>query len=70
MAPKQRESYERRLLRERPKYVPMKPEVVARLSTEDKKEYEDIYKKNLNVILLEADLITFVKRFLRNKCFF
>ncbi len=41
MAPKQRESYERRLLRERPKYVPMKPEVVARLSTEDKKEYEE-----------------------------
>ncbi len=63
MTPEQREGYEKRLLRERPKYVPMKPDVVARLSPEDKKEYEESLKKNLNVILLEADLINFVKSF-------
>ena len=39
MTPEQRDGYEKRLLRERPQYVPMKPEVVARLSPEDKKEY-------------------------------
>ena len=44
MTPEQRESYERRLLRERPKYVPMKPEAVARLSPEDRKEYNDSLK--------------------------
>ena len=32
MTPEQRDGYEKRLLRERLKYVPMKPEVVARLS--------------------------------------
>ncbi len=61
MTPEQFEGYKRRLLRERPKYVPMKPEVVARLSPEDKKEFEKLYKKHLNVMLLEADLINFLK---------
>ena len=37
--------YEKRLLRERPKYVPMKPEVVARLSPEDKKELQNTPKR-------------------------
>ena len=45
MTPEQRDGYEKRLLRERPKYVPMKPEVVTRLSPEDKKEYEESLQK-------------------------
>ena len=68
MTPEKREGHESRLLRERPKCVPMKPEVVARLSPEDKKEEElgNLYKTlalHLNVMVLEADLINFVKRF-------
>jgi hypothetical protein len=35
MPPEQREGYEQRLLRERPKYIPMKPEKIAMLSPED-----------------------------------
>jgi hypothetical protein len=31
MTPEQREGYEQRLLRERPKYIPMKPEKIAKL---------------------------------------
>ena len=46
MTPEQREGYERRLHREKTKYVPMKPEVVATLSPEDKKEYEESLQKN------------------------
>ncbi len=38
MTPEERDGYEKGLLRERPKYVPIKPEVVARLSLEDKLE--------------------------------
>ncbi len=58
MTPEQRDGYEKRLLRERPKYVPMKPEVVARLSQEDKKEYEEsLQKVPINTMVLEADLI-------------
>ncbi len=45
MTPEQRDGYEERPLRERRKYVPMKPEVVARLSPEDKKEYEESLQK-------------------------
>ncbi len=45
MTPEQRDGYEKRLLRERPKYVPMKPDVVARLSSEDKKEYVESLQK-------------------------
>ena len=45
MTPEQRDGYEKSLLRERPKYVPMKSEVVARLSQEDKKEYEESLQK-------------------------
>jgi hypothetical protein len=41
MTPEQREGYEQRLLRERPKYIPMKHEDVARLSSEDRQEYEN-----------------------------
>ena len=58
MTAEQRDGYEKRLLRERPKYVPMKPEVVARLSQEDKKEYEEsLQKVPINTMVLEADLI-------------
>ena len=32
MTPEQGESYERTLLRERPKYIPMEPEELAKLS--------------------------------------
>ena len=41
MTPEQRESYECRLLRERPKYIPMKPEEPAKLSPEERQEYEN-----------------------------
>ena len=41
MTPEQRESYERRLLRERPKYIPMKPEELAKLSPEERQKYEN-----------------------------
>ena len=70
MTPEQRDGYEKRLLRKRPKYVPMKQELVARLSPEYKKSTNNLYKKHRNVMLLETDLINFVERFLRNKCIF
>jgi hypothetical protein len=44
MTPEQREGYERRPLRERPKYIPMKPEKIAKLSSEDSQEYENSLK--------------------------
>ena len=44
MTPKQGEGYEQRLLRERPKYIPMKHEDVARLPPEDRQEYENSQK--------------------------
>jgi hypothetical protein len=44
MKRKERERYERCLLNERPKYIPMKDEDVARLSPEDKQEYENSLK--------------------------
>ena len=44
MKPKEREGYERFLLNERPKYIPMKHEVVAKLSPEDRQEYENSLK--------------------------
>ena len=56
MTPEQRDGYEKRLLRERPKYVPMKPEVVARLKI--KKNTRNLYKKYLNAMVLEAGLLT------------
>ena len=40
----QKESYERRLLRERPKYFPMKSEALAKLSPEERQEYENSLK--------------------------
>ena len=42
--PEQRESYERRLLCERPEYIPMKPEELAKLSSEERQEYENSLK--------------------------
>jgi hypothetical protein len=42
--PKQREGYEQRLLCERPKYIAMKPEKTAKLSPEDRQEYENSLK--------------------------
>jgi hypothetical protein len=62
MTPEQRESYEQRLLRERPKYIPMKHEDVARLSPEDRQQ------KHLDVMLLEVDRTKFCKTFWRSKC--
>ena len=44
MTPDQRESYERRILRERPKYIPMKPKELAKLSPGERKEYENSLK--------------------------
>jgi hypothetical protein len=44
MTPEQREGYEQRLLRERPKYIPMKHENVAKLFPEDRQEYENSLK--------------------------
>ena len=44
MKPEQKEGYERRLLRERSKYIPMKPEQVAKLSPEDRQDYENFLK--------------------------
>ena len=44
MTPEQRESYERRLLRERLKYIPMKPEELAKLSPEEREEHENSLK--------------------------
>ena len=44
MTPEQRECYEERLLRERPKYIPIKHADDARLSPEDRQEYENSLK--------------------------
>ena len=44
MKPKERERYERFLLNERPKYIPMKPEKLVKLSPEDRQEYENSLK--------------------------
>jgi hypothetical protein len=53
------------LLNERPKYIPMKHEDVARLSPEDRKEYENSSpkQKHQNIMLLEVDLTKFCKTF-------
>jgi hypothetical protein len=39
MTPEARENYERFILSDIPKYIPMKPEKLAKLSPEDKQEY-------------------------------
>ena len=44
MNPEAREEYERFLVRERPKYIPMKPEEVAKLQPEELQEYENALK--------------------------
>ena len=44
MSPEAREEYERFLVRDRPKYVPMKPEKVAKLPPEERQEYENSLK--------------------------
>jgi hypothetical protein len=50
VTPEQREGYEQRLLRERPKNIPMKHEDVARLSPDDRQEYENSsFKNNKNI---------------------
>ena len=43
MTPEAREDYERFILSDRPKYIPMKPKQVAKLSQEDRQEYENSY---------------------------
>ena len=44
MTPEAREDYERFILSDRPKYIPMKPEKHAKLSPEDRQEYENSLK--------------------------
>jgi hypothetical protein len=44
MTPEAREDYERFILSDRPKYIPMKPEKLAKLSLEDRQEYENSLK--------------------------
>ena len=45
MKPKERERYEVFFYyKKRPKYIPMKPEDIARLSSEDRQEYENSSK--------------------------
>ena len=44
MIPQAREDYERFILSDRSKYIPMKPEKLAKLSTEDRQEYENSLK--------------------------
>ena len=44
MNPEAREEYERFLVRGRLKYVPMKPEQVAKLPPEERQEYENSLK--------------------------
>jgi hypothetical protein len=44
MTPEAREDYERFILSDRPKYIPMKPEKLAKLSAEDRQEYENSLK--------------------------
>jgi hypothetical protein len=65
MTPEAREDYERFILSDRPKYIPMKPEKPAKLSPEDRQEYEKSLKitKHLSVTLLEVDRTKFCKTF-------
>ena len=65
MTPEAREDYERFILSGRPKYIPMKPEKLAKLSPEDRQEYENSLKvtKTPKVTLLEVDHTTFCKTF-------
>jgi hypothetical protein len=44
MTPEAREDYERFILRDRPKYIPMKLEKLAKLSPENRQEYENSLK--------------------------
>ena len=44
MNPEAREEYERYLVRDQPKYTPMKPEQVAKLPPVERQEYENSLK--------------------------
>ena len=44
MTPEAREDYERFILSDRPKYIPIKPEKLEKLSPEDRQEYENSLK--------------------------
>jgi hypothetical protein len=44
MTPEAREDYERFILSDRSKYIPMNPEKLAKLSPEDRQEYENSLK--------------------------
>ena len=44
MTPEAGEDYERFILSDRSKYIPMKPEKLAKLSPEDRQEYENSLK--------------------------
>jgi hypothetical protein len=49
MTPEARGDYERFILSDRPKYIPMKPEKLAKLSPEDRHEYENSLKIFLTI---------------------
>ena len=66
MTSEAREDYERFILSDRPKYIPMKPERLAKLSPEDRQEYENsfkITKTPRRYALLEVDLTKCCKTF-------
>jgi hypothetical protein len=48
MTPEARENCESFILSDRPKYIPVKPEKLAKLSPEDRQEYENSLKKKKN----------------------
>ena len=63
MKPKEEERYERFLLNERPKYIPMKHADVVKLSPEDRQEYENSLNITKTPKLLEVDRTKFCKTF-------
>ena len=64
MTPEQRVGYEQSLLRERPKYIPMKSEKIAKLSPEDRQEYENSLniQKTPKRYALKLTVVNFVKQ--------
>jgi hypothetical protein len=65
MTPEAREDYERFILRYRRKYIPMKTEKLAKLSPEDRQEYENSLKitKTRRRYALKVDRTKFCKTF-------
>ena len=64
MNPEAREEYERFLVRDRPKYISMKPEQVEKLRPEERQEYENSLKITRTPTLpLEVDNIKEINLF-------